>query len=343
MSLRIPIAVVVAIGSIAAGYGQFDPLHNIRWGTFKEGAYSQAKKPFARVIVNEADFQRYWAQNMGESPNAAPRGIDWMKEQLIAIHLGERNSGGYSVRVDSIKRTRAAEITVEYVELTPRKGSINTQALTSPWVLTRMDRVAGNIVFTKSNRTATSSIQAVGCGCCSLCTLSAGSPFVLSPSLRGGRTPWDRGSDREVWWRELESGETSRVTANGLTVIRSGLELANYWSRHSGSSRMPWNEGHFDWRREQLVAIHIGTMGMPGHRIHVDSLERTGPRTMTLRYTVVYPAEPQRGIARMTSPFTLIRMEQSSDIIIPLRRNILPTMAEGKECPCSCGRCRSHR
>lgn len=338
MLLRLSIAV---LGSAVFGLApaQFDPLKNINWGTFKSGQHSQVKDPMVRVLNNEAELQSYWAKAMGDSPNSAPAGTNWMKDQLIAIHLGQRNTGGYSVRVESIERTRAGEITVAYTEFTPVKGSQNLQAMTSPWVLTRMERKAGNLVFKKLTREARSPIVSRGCGCCSACTWSSGPLEEILPAHRELPGP----GQRDVWWRTVNQGSRSGIVTYGTSVIRSPEELARYWLLHAGDERLPWDPDRFDWRREQLLAVHLGRMPSAGYEMVLDSLERTGQATITVRFTVVYPSTPMPIGATPSSPYVLLRMDRTPDRFVLVRRNYLPTMDAGWGCACRCLSCKGHR
>jgi hypothetical protein len=330
------VLLVVAGAAIALGQGSFNPLDIIRWSTFKSGQYSETKKPLTRVINNEAEFQTYWTQNMGERPSDAPRGVDWNKEQLLAIHLGERNTGGFTVRVNAIKRTRAAEITVEYLELTPPKGSINTQAITSPWVLAKMDRSPGTISFKKSTRTAQTPIR-LG-GCCNRCTCSSGPDVeVLVPIHRDFPNPFGRPYERNVWWREYDCGEQSLISGYGVTIMRNLNDFGGYWMRHSGQQNTPYDREPIDWMREQLIGINLGKTAGPGYRMYVDSVERTRPNEITIRYTVIIPPVNPPLVTRVSSPYAVLRIERNTDNIVLVRRNFLPSSGGG--CNCRCGRC----
>jgi hypothetical protein len=135
---------LVAVAAVAAT--QFG-LDVIRYRTHSQGMHSPVERQSFFVLQSEADFQRYWQLSQGQPPQTAPRDIDWNRELLIAVHLGQRRTGGHTVQVASIRRERSHELVVDVVERTPPAGQAVAQMLTSPWVLVRMERAAGNFSF----------------------------------------------------------------------------------------------------------------------------------------------------------------------------------------------------
>ncbi len=339
MRFRLTLVAVFGLAVMAVAQYGAGPLDIVRWSPFKSGATSLAKAPFARAIVSEADFQTYWAKNHGNAPQNAPRGIDWLKEQLVAIHLGERNSGGYEVKVTSMKRSHAAEITIEYAEVTPAKGTMNAQMMTSPWVVVRMDRAAGSLNFKKTTRAAMAPISGGrGCGCCARCSHSGPAVEILNPIAIDFPNPYGNPHDRRVWWRAFDQGETCAIPGFGVTTMRNVSDLGRYWMRLTGQNRTPWDREPIDWMREQLVAINLGKTAGPGYRMVVDSVERTRMNEITVRYTVVMPPPGPPIADRVSSPYAIIRMERNSDNLVFIRQNVQPYGND--QCDCRCGRCR---
>lgn len=63
-----------------------------------------------------------------------PRALDVGREVGIAVFLGERATGGYSVDVVEA-RVQGANYVVTFRETAPRPGDMTTQALTTPWTI----------------------------------------------------------------------------------------------------------------------------------------------------------------------------------------------------------------
>lgn len=175
---------MAGIGIGVIGVGQFGFQQKNEWTgsqnyvkfrTYKDGRNSQIEKFRTTIMNSQGDLQKYWAANTGEDPSQAPRDIDWNSERLIAINLGTRTTTGYSVFVKSIDR-KDGNLVVTYVERKPPAGGIVGQALTSPWTIVRMQRVAGNISFEKRVDNGLGGIIVIdtgpscgcncGCNCC---------------------------------------------------------------------------------------------------------------------------------------------------------------------------------
>lgn len=120
----------------------------VNWRTYKQGAFSNAKGTLTNVFETEGQFQVYWERVNGAIAGKMPTGgIDWSKEKLIAINLGPRPNPGFEVVVSSIKRVTAGTIQVTYQEQLPMQGVNYPQVMVSPWVIVKMERVAGGISF----------------------------------------------------------------------------------------------------------------------------------------------------------------------------------------------------
>jgi hypothetical protein len=82
----------------------------------------------------------------------------------VAVHLGEKPSAGHEVYVEAVKRTRSAELEVVYVVKSPPRGQPTASVMTSPFVLIRVERVAGNFTFTRKDL-VTRIVPAIRCRC----------------------------------------------------------------------------------------------------------------------------------------------------------------------------------
>lgn len=143
---------------------------SVRFSTFQQGHHSRFERAGQRILQTEGDFQKYWSELTGRPPHEAPRGVDWNRNYLVAIHLGTRPTGGYGVSVRSIERTTPNDLVLTYVETRPRPDAMVTQALTSPWVIVAVERVPGNLRF----RAEVTTVGSIGGG-----TGSGGDPIRL--------------------------------------------------------------------------------------------------------------------------------------------------------------------
>src|SRR6185436_15538933 len=120
------ILALVGLAAIAsAAMAQLSSPFAISWSTYKSGAFSQVKTFKTFTMRSQSDFQTYWATSTGNPATTAPNDIDWLKYEVLAIHLGERKSGGYTVSVRDIQMVRGDEYNVQVVEqIPPRKGIV---------------------------------------------------------------------------------------------------------------------------------------------------------------------------------------------------------------------------
>lgn len=59
-------------------------------------------------------------------------------EKLLVIFMGERSTGGYSIQLQTIRRS-GAELIVETVEKSPKPGDVVTQAFTYPRLIIQLE------------------------------------------------------------------------------------------------------------------------------------------------------------------------------------------------------------
>src|ERR1044071_5897800 len=113
-------SLIAFVASLALGHAQIDP-NLVIWRTYKAGAYSGAQEQRIVEMTTPGEYQRYVNQFHPEGAGDA-HDIDWGKEELVAIHIGPRSTGGYSVQVNSITKIKPTEARVSWAELTPVQG-----------------------------------------------------------------------------------------------------------------------------------------------------------------------------------------------------------------------------
>jgi hypothetical protein len=334
---------IAALSFGAAAQSGVDPFHPIRWQTYRSGTQSRIGSQSTFVIRSSGAWQNYWAQSTGGSAASAPRDVEFNKEFLVAIHLGTRPTAGYSVVVDSVKRSRPAEVLVRYAELTPDPKRMQAQVLTSPFTIIRVENTSGALAFEKTKRVDRRDpdviiLQLCCCGCwdCNptLPGLAPVTPVVIPTidSLVLGDP------QRELAWRAFQSGEHSRIVTFGTFLIRNEQEWRSYWTQHTGEpARLAPRE--FDWTRESVAAIHLGTMSLPGYRISVEKVERVLASDAELSYVVVGPRPVLGSVAGPSSPFALVRLPRLSGSLHFRRRDAPATFAAFSTCPCRCFAC----
>lgn len=86
--------------------------------------------------------------NKYKSPSLEVPKINFDKETVIALFLGEKNSGGYSISVRQIKNENN-KVVVEYEIQSPNKGDMVTSVMTQPYCVIKTQKTLKTIVFNK--------------------------------------------------------------------------------------------------------------------------------------------------------------------------------------------------
>jgi len=97
--------------------------------------YSQFDQTERLVVKSDAGLQSIYDRLT--TKEATPQ-INWYKNQVVLLSMGQRNTGGFSISVDRVVYGNS-EILVYYKTTEPKVGEMVTQALTAPYVLFTID------------------------------------------------------------------------------------------------------------------------------------------------------------------------------------------------------------
>lgn len=109
------------------------PMENLE--LLSESGYSEFNQTEQMVIKSDAALQT--AYNHILTKQAVPH-IDWNKQQVVLLAMGQKNTGGYNIAVEKVVESNN-EIVVFYKTISPNAGDRVTQALTSPYVMYTID------------------------------------------------------------------------------------------------------------------------------------------------------------------------------------------------------------
>jgi hypothetical protein len=117
--------------------------------TIDQGSRSGVRERKSLVIKTETDWKALWRSHVQSNVPAKelPR-VDFEKEMIVAVFLGEKPSGGYSVEITRIEENPDQRQTnVFWRESKPPPGSMVIQALTQPYHVVRLKTVSYPVVF----------------------------------------------------------------------------------------------------------------------------------------------------------------------------------------------------
>jgi hypothetical protein len=98
------------------------------------------------VVRTPAEWKALWNEH---APGRAIPAVDFTKSMIIGVFLGSRNTAGYRVTITTIDRD-GATVAVTFREQRPGAGDMLAQVITFPHHLVRVDRIDGEVKFTRA-------------------------------------------------------------------------------------------------------------------------------------------------------------------------------------------------
>lgn len=281
----------------------WNPQDQVNFSAFRTGANSLIQTQGMFELPSEGEFQAYWARSTGQSPATAPRGVDWNRQKIVAIHLGKRPSGGYSVMVQKVVRQGSVAI-ISAVERKPIPGQYVSDAITSPFVLLKVDRIT--VPFRLS---LTEGREGAIPGGGSIIITDPGT-VIVNPNdytRRNGEGYVDPRFDTD--WSVYNSGIRCNQSRSGLFSFDSQGDWGAYWSRVSGR---PMNEApnNIDWFKFRLVAVHLGTRPTGGYGLKIARVERNGSIGI-IRAIEETPVPGSIVSQAQTSPYAIVKVPRN--------------------------------
>jgi len=115
--------------------------------TVEKGDRSGIRGPLQTVIRNQAEWNAFWKRHSSTDTNPPPAPIiDFDREMVVGIFLGEKRTGGYEVEIVREERSDYA-LYFYYWEKIPPPGAMVTQALTQPFHLVKIAKYENPQIF----------------------------------------------------------------------------------------------------------------------------------------------------------------------------------------------------
>jgi hypothetical protein len=111
---------------------EFTILHKSEHGGKENKSYD--------IIKNKTELsQLLLSLNLDEESEQQLKGVDLNKHIILALHMGQKNTGGFSIEVSNVEENgETTYVTVE--EESPEPGAMVTMALTSPYCIAVIDK-----------------------------------------------------------------------------------------------------------------------------------------------------------------------------------------------------------
>lgn len=102
------------------------------------GTNATATTPLVQVATTQAQVASIYATAYGRQSSSSAAPALGRNQTLVAVFMGQRNSGGYSVKVTGTT-VQNGVLTVTVTTTAPKAGTLTTMALTSPWTIVSVE------------------------------------------------------------------------------------------------------------------------------------------------------------------------------------------------------------
>ncbi len=138
-------------GAERVGAGDAVPSVQVRTATLAEGARGPLRAGEV-VARSAAEWAATWRDHEGPGDPPAVDGVDFAASMVVGVFAGQRPTGGFRVVPAAVKRDGGEMYAVAYEVVSPGKGCMVSQALTSPFLVLTVP--AGPQVTFSSNERA---------------------------------------------------------------------------------------------------------------------------------------------------------------------------------------------
>ncbi len=124
----------------------------IPFAVIHTGVYSAIGDKREVVIKNNEDYQKLMAEvynNLDQMPQIPD--VDFSKNYVVAMFMGSRNTGGYTLKFDKVIK-RADDLTVSAYETSPGKTCIVTEAISQPYEIIKIPRIEKKVKFIRKQK-----------------------------------------------------------------------------------------------------------------------------------------------------------------------------------------------
>jgi hypothetical protein len=114
------------------------------------GQRSEIKEARTAVVRTAAEFQALWKQH---NPSQAAPAVDFDKEIVVAVFLGERRTGGTKVELELMNDPLdSTKLVVFWKEAAPARKGFTTQVVTSPFEMRAVPKRYAAVTFERNLR-----------------------------------------------------------------------------------------------------------------------------------------------------------------------------------------------
>ena len=142
----------ILTGAVAPTEIAMKPTHPAIFRSVGKGYRSGVRLPLQIVARTQSEWDAVWQQHvLGDSSSRPPPVVDFEKEVVVALFLGDKPTGGYDVRISRAEQSHDT-LTIHYQERNPPPGGMVNQTLTQPFHIVRIiGEVTSAVVFQRDS------------------------------------------------------------------------------------------------------------------------------------------------------------------------------------------------
>ena len=143
--------ITLAIHSMAA------PITELKIRNIAKGGFSGITESSRQVMTNQTAWLKFWGRHSVRNvpPPNAPE-IDFEKETILAVTMGQKNSGGYVIEIIRVEKGED-HVTVTVAQRSPPPGSFGLAALTAPFHIVAIPKTSVKVEFKEAGAENSSS------------------------------------------------------------------------------------------------------------------------------------------------------------------------------------------
>ena len=124
------------------------PAETLVWDILAEGSNAVGSEEAEyKIIKNSSSLLNVWNRAYGNQLSVPPLpNVDFDKETIVAIFMGQKSTGGYALRLENIQIDEN-ELFLDLQQIVPGEGAITTQAFSHPWMLIKILRGGLNLAW----------------------------------------------------------------------------------------------------------------------------------------------------------------------------------------------------
>jgi len=142
---------MVIFSTLLMGLGLFGaPPPEIR--TIARGTFSGLQEPMQLAVTNQSQWTELWARHsVRNEPRTPAPEIDFSKETILLVTLGQQRTGGYSVEITGVEQQEGKTVVLVSTR-EPKPGGLNIQVLTAPFHIVAVPKIRGEPAFKEARK-----------------------------------------------------------------------------------------------------------------------------------------------------------------------------------------------